>query len=620
MPAPYDAPWQSSSYSLQDTEYGAPPSATLQSYPPYPPKTNYTNERSNAPNGHSYDPTFAVLKPPNDATVGSALRGRTPSPTPSEIKELGKGAIDWKAMTNWRFWIRREWLWYYVALVIILVLTALMTLYHKQIVDWLTPVTKWLHDLSFGWIVPIAVLFVISFPPLFGHEIVAILCGLVWGMWIGFAIVAAGTFIGEVGNFYAFKYCCRSRGEKLERTNISYACLAQVVREGGFKIALVARLSAIPGHFTTAIFSTCGMGIIVFSIAAILSMPKQFITVYLGVLLEQSAEGVTDKKSRIISDVVLAITVLITVAAMWYILREMNRVKPTVIHARRKARQAKAERQLSTPSPTDPSGHGRNPSYVPLSTAGYGYGHSNSSDSEIPLTSQATPMGYNHPSPGFPRVKHFQESSEESSYEPHMHAPKPQRPGHHMPPAEPEEDLTNARPLQHHFDPLSGRQAPYSPALHGSPSPIQPPPPSSDSDYGSRAPMNIQPPNSPPRNFSRPTPPSSPPRQSLHQLPPIIQSQLLHPNAQNPFASSDHISLAPISNQQTTHIPEESYDSFHTAHSASPEPMSIDDRLRPRAPQTTTTVHQPGNLAPGSTGRQEPPQPWNQPPPDYSFS
>jgi uncharacterized membrane protein YdjX (TVP38/TMEM64 family) len=36
---------------------------------------------------------------------------------------------------------------------------------------------------------------------LFGHEIIAVLCGLVWGLWIGFGIVAAGTFLGEVGNF-----------------------------------------------------------------------------------------------------------------------------------------------------------------------------------------------------------------------------------------------------------------------------------------------------------------------------------------------------------------------------------------------------------------------------------
>ncbi|KAF5350923.1 hypothetical protein D9758_010543 [Tetrapyrgos nigripes] len=290
---------------------------------------------------------------PNNANVNRAALMRTPSPTPSEQKELGTGAIDWKSLLNWRFWLRREWLWYYVALVIIVTITALVTLYHEQIVHWLTPVTRWLHDLKFGWLVPIGILFVISFPPLFGHEIVAILCGLVWGLWIGFAIVSAGSFLGEVGNFYAFKYLCKARGEKLEKSQISYACLAKVVRDGGFWVALIARYSAIPGHFTTAVFSTCGMGIIVFSLAAILSMPKQLITVYLGVILEQSSDDpnatqpedpAEEKRSQWISRVVLSLTVLVTAVAMWYILRKMNQVKPQVIYERRKARQTKLAR------------------------------------------------------------------------------------------------------------------------------------------------------------------------------------------------------------------------------------------------------------------------------------
>lgn len=73
-------------------------------------------------------------------------------------------------------------------------------------------------------------MFIISFPPLFGHEIVAILCGLVWGLWVGFVsvsttcalhassliartqgIVALGTFLGEIGNFYAFRYFFRGQ-------------------------------------------------------------------------------------------------------------------------------------------------------------------------------------------------------------------------------------------------------------------------------------------------------------------------------------------------------------------------------------------------------------------------
>jgi hypothetical protein len=52
---------------------------------------------------------------------------------------------------------------------------------------------------------------------------------------------------------------CRGRGEKMERTKIMYACIARVVREGGLKIALIARFSAIPGHCARACSLTiCG--------------------------------------------------------------------------------------------------------------------------------------------------------------------------------------------------------------------------------------------------------------------------------------------------------------------------------------------------------------------------
>ncbi|KDN40317.1 hypothetical protein RSAG8_08227, partial [Rhizoctonia solani AG-8 WAC10335] len=127
----------------------------------------------------------------------------------------------------------------------------------------------------------------------------------------------------------------------MERKNPSYACLARVVRDGGFLVAFVVRLSAIPGHFTTAVFSTCGMGIWVFTLAAFLSLPKQFITVYLGVLLEQSAEGVRSTKDTIISNSVLVVTFLITVIAAWWIWREMGRVRLEVMRERREEKKAK---------------------------------------------------------------------------------------------------------------------------------------------------------------------------------------------------------------------------------------------------------------------------------------
>jgi len=350
---------------------------------------------------------------PSDVRVDIHHVSRTPSPTPSEQAELEKThLINFKAFTNWRFWIRREWLWYYVLFAVLFIITILFTVFHKQIVNWLQPPANKLKDLPAGWLVPIAIFIIISFPPLFGHEILAILCGLVWGLGVGFAIVAAGTFIGELANFYAFKYCCSARGEKYEKTQIQYACLARVVREGGFKIALIARFSAIPGHFTTAVFSTCGMSVWTFALAAFFSLPKQFLTVYLGVALEDSDTGHSSTKDTIIQDVVIGITVVVTAAAMWYIYHLMNLAKPKVIYDRRKARQAKLAAEGMGPGPYS------NPSVLNSTTSVAFDGRK--SESELPLTANFQSTNY----------QQWDAQGRAVGYapDPTLYAPQPQRP------------------------------------------------------------------------------------------------------------------------------------------------------------------------------------------------
>lgn len=63
--------------------------------------------------------------------------------------------------------------------------------------QYLTPFSQKVRDLPAGWLIPVVILIVISFPPLFGHELVALLCGVIYGLWEGFLVVAAGTFLGE---------------------------------------------------------------------------------------------------------------------------------------------------------------------------------------------------------------------------------------------------------------------------------------------------------------------------------------------------------------------------------------------------------------------------------------
>lgn len=88
----------------------------------------------------------------------------------------------------------------------------------------------------------------------------------------------------------------------------------------------------------TAIFATCGLGFIPFVAAALLSLPKQLATVYVGVALQSTHGSQADKKSRIVTGIVLFVTVVVTLFAMWYITKLVNRAKVEVVEERRQAR------------------------------------------------------------------------------------------------------------------------------------------------------------------------------------------------------------------------------------------------------------------------------------------
>ncbi|KZP17652.1 hypothetical protein FIBSPDRAFT_22733 [Athelia psychrophila] len=255
---------------------------------------------------------------------------RSGSPTPSEEAILEHGFWDWSALarpTLKHFVI-------YTLLLLVVVAVILLGVLHSKYIKALEPVTTSIRRLPAGFLIPIAILFVMSFPPLFGHEIIAIMVGAVWGAGWGFLIVSAGQFFGELANYFVFKYACRARTTKIRETNVRYACLAQVLKEGGLWIAIIARFSIIPTH---SLFATCGMSLPTFIISALVSMPKQLATVYIGAAFV--ATGVQEQQSTYISAIVLMLTLTVTILAGWHINRRINAVKKGVVISRQKLRR-----------------------------------------------------------------------------------------------------------------------------------------------------------------------------------------------------------------------------------------------------------------------------------------
>jgi uncharacterized membrane protein YdjX (TVP38/TMEM64 family) len=112
---------------------------------------------------------------------------------------------------------------------------------------------------------------------------------------------------------------------KLERTNLNYGALARLTRDGGFWIVLIIRLSAIPAHFSTAVFSTCDVNFFYFVIATLFSLPKQIFLVYLGVLLLQENSTNMIKTGMFVG--VFVVTIIMA-GWIWY---KMNNIKKILL-------------------------------------------------------------------------------------------------------------------------------------------------------------------------------------------------------------------------------------------------------------------------------------------------
>ncbi|GHJ90440.1 hypothetical protein NliqN6_6842 [Naganishia liquefaciens] len=257
-------------------------------------------------------------------TTGQAIM---PDGTPVTLKSLFIADVkaiiritrnaDYKVVA--RAAMQRTWWKWYAILGIIVVLSVLVTVKHDAIIIWIRPGAQKLKEWPAGWMIPLALLIIVSFPPLVGHEIIGICIGIVWDLDVGFAILAAGTFLGELATWFVFKGLCTGRAAKFQAKNRYYRALTQLIREKSFLFVLVLRFSAVPGHITTALSASAGAHFFSYCMAAILTLPKQLSLVYVG-----TAFGSKNKTTHTVSIITLFLTIIGTVIAAIYIYYQLR--------------------------------------------------------------------------------------------------------------------------------------------------------------------------------------------------------------------------------------------------------------------------------------------------------
>jgi hypothetical protein len=125
-----------------------------------------------------------------------------------------------------------------------------------------------------------------------------------------------------------------SRGAHLmDRTFLSYYCHLRHLRHEYFRIHPRGR------HVTTkTIHRRLPRGSVHYTALHFLCRIN-FVTVILEQSNDSAAQQKNEQTSRLISDIVLVITFLITIAAMFWIWREMQKVRPAVLRERRIAKK-----------------------------------------------------------------------------------------------------------------------------------------------------------------------------------------------------------------------------------------------------------------------------------------
>lgn len=114
------------------------------------------------------------------------------------------------------------------------------------------------------------------------------------------------------------QYWFTEKAKQIEESSIYYACVARLMGQGGVWMVTVVRYSAIPGelaapfsssesklisasegHVITAIQSTVGMAFWLYLVAVVLSLPKAYAFVYLGVALGRVKGEATDEDKKV---------------------------------------------------------------------------------------------------------------------------------------------------------------------------------------------------------------------------------------------------------------------------------------------------------------------------------
>lgn len=274
-----------------------------------------TGATSHMPQQPWYDDPTAKFEPPPSSFEAP--------PT----SRFGVGRLQGKKIS--KKWQKRLF-WIVPLCILAVVLVVLFEVYKTDFERWLQPLANWLSARdSWSWTIPVGILVILSFPPLFGHEIVQLLVGIAYPFGVALAIAIAGAILGEAACFVVFKYMFSGYVERKIADKVNWAATARVAQTAGFRGVLVIRYSIVPPHLANPLFACTGMKFWLYMTTVILSLPKSLVFVALGSPSSQNSKAAKWGKAAAI----FVVVVITLIASVW--IRKQMKVATQQIEAER---------------------------------------------------------------------------------------------------------------------------------------------------------------------------------------------------------------------------------------------------------------------------------------------
>ncbi len=185
---------------------------------------------------------------------------------------------------------------------------------------WMESVRAWIGGLGLWAPLAYAITYAVATTLFIPASALSLAAGLVFGLWLGSAVVWVGANLATVTSFVIARYFARSRVEAMAQSRPRFAAVDRALGEEGWKIVALMRLSPVfPFTLQNYLFGVTAIRFWPYAVSsAVFMIPGTFLYVYLGYAGGQAAAVATgapgtDVLKLVLQAVGLIATILVTV-------------------------------------------------------------------------------------------------------------------------------------------------------------------------------------------------------------------------------------------------------------------------------------------------------------------